>query len=100
MRAHCPRVIARQQATMHEAASHAPANPRLNLGDGVGIDADGSMEDDPSCGGGVEHAVDDDAMEVQAGIERRAETLDEGHRTGNANSAAELRRIAPCCIRR
>ena len=49
------------------------------------------MEDDPACGGGVEHAVDDHAMEVQAGIESRAETVDEGHRTDNANSAAELR---------
>ena len=38
------------------------------------------MEDDPARGGGVEHAVDDDAVEVQVGIERRAEAVDEGDR--------------------
>jgi hypothetical protein len=30
---------------------------RLHLGDGVGIDLGSGSEDDPACGGGVEHAV-------------------------------------------
>jgi hypothetical protein len=34
----------------------------------VGIDPGGGSEDDPARGG-VEHAVDDDAVEVQVGIE-------------------------------
>jgi len=33
-----------------------PADTRLDLGDGVGVDAGGGMEDDPASGGGVQHA--------------------------------------------
>jgi len=40
----------------------------------------GGMEDDPARSGGVEHAVDDAAVQMQLGIERRPETADEGHR--------------------
>ena len=38
------------------------------------------MEDDPARGS-VEHAVDDDTMKVEVGIEAGTETVDEGHRT-------------------
>jgi hypothetical protein len=38
------------------------------------------MEDDPARRGHVEHAVDDDAVDVQVRIERRAEAVDEGDR--------------------
>ena len=66
---HRPRVIARQQAAAHEDAQQPPAHLRLHLGDGVGIEPGGGMEDDPARGGGVEHAVDDDAVKVEVGIE-------------------------------
>jgi hypothetical protein len=39
------------------------------------------MEDDPARDGGVEHAVDDDAVEVQVGIQRRPEAVNERDRT-------------------
>jgi hypothetical protein len=39
-----------------------------------------AWEEDRACGGGVEHAVDDDAVEVQAGIERRPEAVNERDR--------------------
>jgi hypothetical protein len=83
----CLRIIAWQQATPHEAVQQAPADTRLDLGDGVGVDPGGGMEDDPARGNGVEQAVDDDAVEVQVGIERRAEAVDEDYR-------AEARRAA------
>ena len=57
---HRPRVIARQQTTPHEGAQPALAHLRLHLGDGVGIESAGGMEDDPARGGGGEHAVDDE----------------------------------------
>ena len=38
------------------------------------------MEDDRTRRGHVEHAVDDDAVEVQVGIEGGAEAVDEGDR--------------------
>ena len=34
---------------------------RPSMGDGVGLEPGGGMENDPAGGGGVEHAVDDDA---------------------------------------
>ena len=77
---HRLRVIGRQQAAAHEPAQQPPAHLCLHLGDGGGIEAGGGMEDDPARGGGVEHAVDDDAVEVQVGIEAGAEAVDEGHR--------------------
>ena len=78
---HRLRIIARQQASAHEHAQQPPAHLRLHLGDGVGIDPGGGMEDDPARGSGVEHAVDDDTVKVEVGIEAGAETVDEGHRT-------------------
>jgi hypothetical protein len=45
------------------------------------------MEHDPAGGGGVEHAVDDDTVKMEVGIEAGAEAVDEGHR-------AEARRRA------
>ena len=71
-------VIARQQAAAHENAQQPPAHLRLHLGDGVGIDSGRGSEDDPARGGGVEHAVDDDAVKMEVGIECRAEAVDEG----------------------
>ena len=50
------------------------------------------MEDDPARGGGVEHAVDDHAMEVQVRIERGAEAVDEGHRA-EAGRGARTRAV-------
>ena len=67
--AHCPCGIARQQAAPHENAQQPLAHLRLHLDDGLGIEPGGGTEDDPARGGGVEHAVDDDAVEVQVGIE-------------------------------
>jgi hypothetical protein len=72
-------VIAWQQAAAHENAQQPPAYLRLHPDDGVGIDAAGGREDDPARGGGVEHAVDDDAAKMEVGIECRAEAVDEGH---------------------
>jgi hypothetical protein len=66
-------VVARQQAPAHEHAQQPPAHLRLHLGDGVGLEPGRGTEDDPARGGGVEHAVDDDAVKVEVGIERRAE---------------------------
>jgi hypothetical protein len=45
------------------------------------------MEDDPARGGSVEHAIDDDAVEVQMSIEGRAEAVDEGHRAETRRGA-------------
>ena len=50
----------------------------LRLGDGVGLEPGGCMENDPARSGGVEHAVDDDAVKMEVGIECRAEAVDEG----------------------
>jgi hypothetical protein len=73
-------VIAWQQAAPHEEAQQLPACALLHRGDGVGIDPGGGTEDDPARGGRVEHAVDDDAVKMEVGIERRAEAVDEGDR--------------------
>ena len=77
---HRPCIIARQQAAAHENAQQPLAHLRLHLGDGGGLDPGGGSEDDPTRGGGVEHAVDDDAVEVQMGIEAGTEAVDEGDR--------------------
>ena len=58
---HRLRVIVRQQAAAHEYAQQPPAHLCLHLGDGVGLEPGGGMENHPAGGGGVEHAVDDDA---------------------------------------
>src|SRR6266508_2174876 len=73
MKPHRPRVSAWQQAAAHEDAQQALPQPRLHLSDGGGIEPSGGMEDDHACGGRVEHAVDDDTVEVQVGIEAGAE---------------------------
>ena len=48
------------------------------------------MEDDPARRRGFEHAVDDHAVEVQVGIERRTEAVDERDRTEPARLARTL----------
>ena len=63
-------VVARQQAAAREQAQQPPTHACLHVGDGVGLEPDGGMEDDPARGSGVEHAVDDHAMEVEVGIEK------------------------------
>ena len=50
------------------------------------------MEDDPARRGRVEHAIDDDAVEVQVRIERRAEAVDEGDRA-EASRGARTRAV-------
>ena len=84
---HRPRVIARQQAAAYEDAQQPPAHALLHFGEGWRIEPGGGMEDDPACGGGVEHAVDDHAMEVQVEIEGGTEAVNERDR-------AEARRRA------
>jgi hypothetical protein len=61
---HRPGVVVWQQAAAHEDAQQAPAHLRLHLRDGIALEPGRGTEDDPARGGGVEHAVDDDAMEV------------------------------------
>jgi hypothetical protein len=56
-----------------------PANKRLDHGDGVGVDAGGDMKHDIARGGGVEHAVDDDTMEMEVRVEGGTEAVDEGY---------------------
>jgi len=41
----------------------------------------GIMEDDAARPIGLEHAIDDHALEVPVRIERRPEPVDQGHRT-------------------
>jgi hypothetical protein len=65
---------------VHEPAQQPPAHLCRHLGDGVGLEPGGGVEDNPAGGRGVEHAVDDHAMEVQVGIEAGAEAVDESHR--------------------
>ena len=76
---HRLRVIARQQATAHEHAQQSPAHACLHVGDGVGLGPGGGTEDHTVRRRGVEHAVDDDTVKMEMGIELRAETVDEGH---------------------
>jgi hypothetical protein len=52
------------------------------------IERSGGMEDDRARRGRVEHAVDNDAVEVQVRIERRAEAVDEGDRAEARRGAA------------
>ena len=77
---HRLRVIGRQQAAAHEHAQQPPAHACLNVGDGVGLRPGGGMENDPTGKDGVEHAVDDDTMKMEMGIEAGTETANEGHR--------------------
>jgi hypothetical protein len=79
---HRLRIIARQQAAARENAQQAPAHACVHCSDGWRIEPDGGVEDNSARRGSVEHAVDDDAMKVQVGIERRAEAVDEGAAIG------------------
>jgi ABC-type branched-subunit amino acid transport system ATPase component len=65
---HRPRVILRQQAAAHDDAQQPPAHARLLFGDGSRIDPGGFPEHDPARRSGLEHAVDDHAVEVQVGL--------------------------------
>ena len=62
---HCP--IARQQTTARDHGQQPPARARLHVGDGGDIESGGGTEDDTARGGGIEHAVDGRAVEVQDG---------------------------------
>ena len=64
-----PGPIARQQTTARDHAQQPPAHARLRLGDGGDIESGGGSDDDTARGGGIEHAVDDHAVEVQDGDE-------------------------------
>ena len=70
---HRPRVIARQQAAAHEDAQQPPAHAPLHFGEGWPHRARRRHENDPAHG--VEHAVDDRAIEVQVEIEGGAEAV-------------------------
>jgi hypothetical protein len=69
-------VIGRQQAAPHEQAQQAPAHLRLDFGEGGGIEPGDGMEDDLARRGRVEHAVDDDTMEVEVRVEGGTEAVD------------------------
>ena len=64
---HCP--LARQQTTARDHAQQPPAHARVYLGNGGDIESGGGSEDDTARGGGIEHAVDDHAVEVPDGDE-------------------------------
>ncbi len=68
---HCPRVIARAQAASYQAAQQAPAYALLHRGDGVRVEPGRGTEDDTTGQIGLEHDLDDHAVEVQVGIERQ-----------------------------
>jgi hypothetical protein len=77
---HRLRGIARQQAAAHENAQQPLAHGLLHPRDGGGIDTGCGMEDHTVGRSGLEHAVDDDAVKTEVGIERGAEAVDEGER--------------------
>jgi hypothetical protein len=88
---HRPRVIARQQAAAaHEDAQQPPAHALLHFGEDWRIEPSGGMEDDPARGGGVEHAVDDHAVEVQVEIEGGTEAVNERDRAEARRRARNL----------
>ena len=74
------RGVGREQAAPHEGAQQPVAHLLLHLGNGVRIEPGGGTEDDPARRIGLEHAVDDHAVEVQVGIEGETEAVDEGDR--------------------
>ena len=90
---HRARILARQQSPAHKDAQQPPAHLRLHRGEGLLIEPAGGVEDDPARRIGREHAVDDHAMEVQMGIERRAKAVDEGDRaeTSQGSRASTVR---------
>ena len=94
-------VSARQQAAAHEDAQQPLAHALLHRGERWRIEPGGDREDDSARGGGVEHAVEDDAVKtersgvsvqghaaqrrdagtkMEVGIEGGTEAVDEGHR--------------------
>ena len=75
-----PRGIVRQQAAPHNDWQKLPAHLRLHRRDGVPTEPAGGMDNDPVRGGSVEHAVDDDAVEVEVGIEGGTDAVDERDR--------------------
>jgi len=72
-----PRGMVRQQAAPHNDGQQLPAHLRLHRRDVVPTEPLGGMDNDPVRGSSVEHAVDDDAVEVQVGIEGGTEAVDE-----------------------
>ncbi len=68
--------------TAHECPQDAAAHLRLHDAHGVGVDGLCRDEPDTLLRVGLEHAVDDNDMEVRVLIQRGTESVDEGHRPG------------------
>ena len=93
-RLHRARVIAIEQTAAHEALQEAPAHLGLHCGDGLSLEPGGLVDDDTPGGRGREHAVEHAAVKMQVGIERRTETVDEGHRP-EAGRGTRARTVRP-----
>jgi hypothetical protein len=90
---HRPHDVARQRAAPPVETQEALARLRRYRRDGMGFDRGSGMNDGRDCRGGVEHAVDDHAIEVQVRIGRRAEVVEEGDRT---ETSRDTRTRASC----
>lgn len=75
---HRPRGILRKPAAAHEDARQPLACALPHRGEDLRIEPGGGMEEDPARGAGVEHAVDDHAMKVEAGMPAIAITMSSG----------------------
>ena len=93
---HQRRRLFRQHRTALEQLQHPPPGLLLDTGDG-GLGQAGRVKPETLLFR-AEHAVDDAAVEVQVGIERRSETVDKRHRTepgiaGRVGTAQAQRRL-------
>ena len=93
---HQRRRVFRQHRAALEQLQHPPQGPLLNAGDS-GLGQAGRVKPETLlCR--AEQAVDDAAMEMQIGVERRSETVDKRHRTescfaGRVGTAQAQRRL-------
>lgn len=78
--AHRLRVFALEQSAPGSHTQQTPVHLGLDVGDGLKIDAAGFVKARAARAIGLENSLDDGAMEVDVGIEQRAEAVDEGHR--------------------
>jgi hypothetical protein len=90
------RIIARQQAAPYEETQQALAHRRRYRCDGDGLEAAGGMEDHGVRRRRIEHAVDDDTVKMEVGIERRAEAMTRAPRRARARSALSAPATVPC----